>query len=441
MAVLLTPAAPAVDAAPSRPRRAPIAVAPGKAPVVYVVPVRGVIELGLAAFVRRAVSQAQQAGADALMLDVNTPGGRLDAGEEIRDALLDARLPTVAFVSERAQSAGALVSLAADYLVMAPAASIGAAEPIPAEEKIVSAVRAEFEATAQAKGRDPRIAAAMVDKSVAIPGLVEAGKLLTLPAREALEFGFADAIAPDREQAAAAVGLRGARFVEVRPNWAERLVRFLTEPTVSSLLLTIGFLGMIYELATAGWGVAGTVGLVALGLFFGARLLTGLAGWEVVLLFLVGVALLVVELVAVPGFGIAGVPGLLAVFASLYLSFRDAASAAYVIGGAIAMTALVAVLTFRYVRRTRTWSQIVLGARQRREEGYLASSSMSAWEGKRGRAVSPLRPAGVVEIEGMRVDASTEGEFVDAGTAVEVVRVDGLTLVVRPVTSRQERAG
>ena len=411
--------------------REPLTPPAGAIPVVYVVPIHGVIDLGLAAFVERAVAEARQAGATALMVDLDTPGGRVDAGEEIRDALLEAGLPTVAFVSRRAQSAGALVALASDYLIMAPGSSIGAAEPIPAEEKIISALRAEFEATAQAKGRDGRIAAAMVDKSIEIPGVVDAGKILTLTAAQAVELGFADALAQDRAAAAAAVGLAGARLVERSPNWAERVARFLTEPTVSSLLLTVGFLGLLYELASAGWGVAGTVGLISLGLFFGARLLTGLAGWEVVILFLVGVALLVLELVAFPGFGIAGIPGLVAVFASLYLSFRDARSALYVVGGSVVMTALVGALAFRYFKVSRTGQRIVLRERLTSEQGYTAPADLQRWVGRTGRALTPLRPGGVIEVDGERLDASTEGEYLEPGTPVRVVRAEGLRIVVR----------
>lgn len=406
---------------------------PGRVARVYGIPIHGVIELGLAQFVRRTVEAARREAVDAILLDINTPGGRVDAAQEIRDALLGAERPVVAFISERALSAGALISLAADRIVMAPAATIGAAEPIPADEKIVSALRGEFEATAQAKGRDPRLAAAMVDKSVAIEGVVEAGKILTLSAARARELGFIDAIASTPQEALAAAGFPDAQLVVLRPNWAERVARFLTEPTVSSLLLTLGFLGLLYELSTAGWGIAGTVGLASLALFFGARILTGLAGWEVLILFAVGMALLLLELVAIPGFGIAGVPGLIAVFASIYLSFRERATAGYVLGGSIVMTVLVAALGLRYMRRTRTWSQVVLGSRQRREEGYVATPSPGEWEGMEGRALTPLRPAGVVEIGGRRLDAVSEGEFVEAGCRVRVVSAQGLRMVVRAV--------
>ena len=423
-------AAPAGPAGRALAGAAPLQPPVGRAALVYVIPVRGVIEIGLAEFVRRSLRQAREAGADAVLVELNTPGGRVDAGEEIRDELLQAGLPTVAFVAQRAQSAGALVALACDYIVMAPGSSIGAAEPIPAEEKIISALRAEFEATARAKGRDPRLAAAMVDRRVEIPGVVEEGRILSLPADRAVELGLADALAEDRPAATGAVGLTAVRFVEVQPNWAERVARFLTEPTVSSLLLTVGFLGIVYELATAGWGVAGTIGVASLALFFGARLLTGLAGWEVILLFLLGMALLLVELV-IPGFGLAGAPGLIALLASLFLSFRDVRSATYVVGGALLMTLAVAAVGMRYVKRSRTFSQVVLKTRQWREEGYTAPSDLDRWVGKQGRAVSPLRPGGVIEVEGQRLDASTEGEYLEPGTPVEVVRSEGLRIVVR----------
>src|SRR5690606_15258937 len=158
---------------------------------------------------------------------------------------------------------------------MAPGASMGAAEPRPADEKTVSAVRSEFEATAQAHGRDPLVAAAMVDQRIAIDGLVAAGEILTLTARQAEELGFIDLVADSRGEALAYFGLAGARLQETEPNWAERLARFLSEPTVSSILLTLGFLGLLTEITTPGWGIPGTAGLIALALFFGARMLTG----------------------------------------------------------------------------------------------------------------------------------------------------------------------
>src|SRR5918996_736596 len=168
----------------------------GRTSVVYVAPVEGIIDLGLAPFVQRVLDEAADAGAAAVILDINTFGGRVDAAVVIRDALLNARVKTVAFINKRAISAGALISLAAETIVIGDGGTIGAATPVqmgqpggapqPVEEKTVSYVRKEFRATAEARKRPPLIAEAMVDADVEIPGLIEKGKLLTLTTDEAL---------------------------------------------------------------------------------------------------------------------------------------------------------------------------------------------------------------------------------------------------------------
>ncbi|NLM95863.1 MAG: hypothetical protein GX165_09895, partial [Firmicutes bacterium] len=210
---------------------------------VYVIPIEGTIEPGLVEFVKRALNEAKRDGVEGILLEIDTFGGRVDAATELVDLMLDMPMPVIAHVRGRAWSAGALIALAADYLVMAPGSSMGAAEPRPAEEKVISALRAEFESLAERNGRDPQVAAAMVDKDVVIEGLVEKDKILTLSANEAERRGFADFIAAGRQQVLSKYGFDDARVIEPSPNWAENLARFLTDPTVSSLLLSLGFLG------------------------------------------------------------------------------------------------------------------------------------------------------------------------------------------------------
>ncbi|NLM38619.1 MAG: nodulation protein NfeD, partial [Firmicutes bacterium] len=236
----------------------------GREQTVYVIPVYGEIDLGLAAFVKRSITSAERAGA-AVLLEINTFGGLVEAATEIRDAVIRTRVPVMSYVSDRAWSAGALIALAAPHIAMAPGSSIGAAEPRPMDEKTVSAIRGEFEATAERAGRDRRIAAAMVDADVEIEELSPKGKLLTLSAQKALEFGYADVIAASRSEALEQFGYTTVRVIEMELGWAERVARLVTNSTVSSLLLTLGFLGLIFEIATPGWGVPGTVGLISLG--------------------------------------------------------------------------------------------------------------------------------------------------------------------------------
>lgn len=311
------------------------ALAGGQAPdaqpmpsVVYVIPIDGVIDLGLAPFLQRALDEAVAAKAAAVILEVNTFGGRVDAAVLIRDALLTARVPTVAFVNKRAISAGALICLAAERIAMADGATLGAAAPVqagagstqPASEKTVSYVRKEFRATAEARKRPPLLAEAMVDADVEVPGVKPKGKLLTLTTMEALEHRVADFQADDLGALLARLDLAGAEVRRPLIAWAENLVRFLTHPIVASLLLMIAMIGILTEVQAPGLGVPGLIGLASFALFFWGHWLTRLAGWEEVLLIGAGLALLAVEVFILPGFGIAGTLGLVAVLLGLGLS-------------------------------------------------------------------------------------------------------------------------
>jgi len=174
----------------------------GQTPVVYRIAVNGTVENGLAPYVARALREAEAAGAAAAYLDIDTPGGRIDAAERISDAVRQTRLPVYAFVNPRAFSAGALIAISAKEIYMRPGAVIGAATPVDGEgnrasEKMVSAMRAEFRSVAEQRGLDPRIAEAMVDEAVEIPGVVAKGQLLTLTSGEARKVRYARAEVAD----------------------------------------------------------------------------------------------------------------------------------------------------------------------------------------------------------------------------------------------------
>lgn len=405
------------------------------ADAVRVVPIRGTIEWGLAGFVGRVVDEAADQGVSAILLEINTFGGRVDAATEIRDVLLASRVPVIAFVTERAWSAGALIAIASEHLIMAPGASIGAAEPRPMEEKTVSALRAEFEATAQGRGRDSQVAAAMVDKDIAVEGLVAKDKILTLSANKAEDIGFIDFIASSRREILQRLGYGDHRIEEVRPTWAERAAGFLTQPVVSSLLLTLGFAGVVLEILTPGFGIPGTVGIISLAAFFGGRMVVGLAGWEVAFLFIAGIILLLIEVFVIPGFGFAGALGLAAIFGSIVLSYASAEAGLVSLSIALGATVLIVILGWRYIRRSSAWRRLVLDTRLDTESGYTAPASRVDLVGKQGRTQTPLRPSGIVEIGDERVDAVTEGGFVPKDTAVLVINVEGNRIVVKPIGS------
>lgn len=420
--------------------------------IVYVAPVDGIIDLGLAPFVQRVLNEATEAGAAAVILEINTFGGRVDAAVQIRDALLNSRVRTVAFVNRRAISAGALISLAAETIVMTGGATLGAATPVqagapgaetqPVSEKSVSYVRKEFAATAESRRRPVAIAEAMVDTDVAIKGLIEKGKLLTLTTEEALKHKVAELRADTLDDALAKLGLAGAEVRRAAPNWAENVVRFLTHPVVSSLLITVAMLGIIIELRTPGFGVPGAVGVSSLGLFFWGHWLVQLAGFEELLLVGAGVILLALELLVVPGFGIVGILGIIAIVASLVLSMiGPGAAPTFVLAAvtrvvlSVALALLASLLLLRLLPRLPFGRRLILQRGLSSGEGYASAPESDArLLGKTGLTSSPLRPAGIAEIDGQRVDVVSEGELIDAGQPIEVIRVDGNRIVVRGIT-------
>ena len=426
--------------------------AQGKA-VVYVAPIEGIIDLGLAPFVRRVVEEAEKRGAAAVILKINTFGGRVDAAVLIRDTLLGAKVKTVAFIDKRAISAGALISLACHVMAMGDGGTIGAATPVqlgrqgggtqPTDEKAISYVRKEFRSTAEFRKRPPLIAEAMVDPDVAIPGLVEKGKLLTLTTTEAVEHKLADFRADTLDEILKRLELEGAEVRSVSENWAEQLVRFLTHPILSSLLMTVGMLGIIVELRTPGFGVPGALGITSLALFFWGHWLVRLAGWEEILLVLVGLVLLAVELFLIPGFGITGILGILGLIAGLTLSLVGAGATAEIVIGAItrvAVSLLVAlaasVVLLRFLPKLPFGRQLILHTGLGADSGYAsAPESDRQWLGGQGTAVSPLRPAGIADIDGKRVDVVSQGEWIDPGTPITVIRVDGNRIVVQSRTT------
>lgn len=433
------------------------APASGARPVVYLIPVEGVIDLGLAPFVARTLDEATAVGASAVVLQIDTLGGRVDAAALIRDALLRSRVPTAAFVDKRAISAGALVSLAAQKIAMADGSTIGAATPVelglpgaparPVAEKTVSYLRKEFRATAETRGRPPLLVEAMVDADVEVPGVIEKGKLLTLTADEALKHRIADFRADSLEGVLEAMGLAGAEVRRAAPNWAEGLVRFLTQPIVSSLLLTLGLLGIVTEIRTPGFGLPGLAGVLSLALFFWGHWIVRLAGWQEVILFGVGVVLLALEVFVIPGFGVAGVLGLGCLLGGLGLSLVGAGATWEAVLGATGRVGVATLLALagtlilvRFLPRLPFSRRLVLEEELSGAEGYgSAPEGDRRWLGKEGTAASLLRPAGIAHFEGERVDVVSEGEFIEAGEAIRVVRVDGNRIVVRRAPGPAER--
>jgi len=416
---------------------------------LVVAPIEGMIDLGLVPYVRRVITDAGRDHATAVIFEINTFGGRVDAAVAIRDELLRSPVKTVAFVNKRAISAGALITLAAEKVVMASGGTIGAATPVqmgapgeapkPTDEKTVSYLRKEFRATADARKRPGAIAEAMVDADVAIDGIIEKGKLLTFTTADAIAHKVADHVADDLPAVASWLGVPDAETVRASENWAERVIRFLTHPIVGSMLISLAVLGIMVELRTPGFGLPGIVGLVCLVAFFWGHGLVHLVGWEEILLLLAGAVLLALEIFVIPGFGVAGVLGILALVAGLTLSlFGHGAAVAQVVRAlsqvltALLVAVIASFVLLRFLPRLPIGRKLVLDMSLAGGGSVSpAATEASGLTGRIGIASSTLRPAGIATIAGRRVDVVSEGDYIQAGEAIEVVLEAGSRVVVR----------
>lgn len=417
---------------------------------VHRIPVTGVVELGLAPFIERSLEEAAEAGARAVVLDMDTPGGRIDAAERIADALSDSPVPVYTLVNRRAISAGALIALSTDRIYMRPGSVMGAATPVDgsgtkASEKIVSVMRSEMRALAEQAGLDPDVAAAMVDEEIEIEGVVEAGKLLTLTTEDAQALGYAEEVA-DLAALLELLGHQGAPVVTAEANWAERVVRFFSNPVVAPFLLTLGFLGLITEIKTPTFGLAGMAGVVSLGLFFGSHMIIGLAGWEDVIIFGIGLALVGVEVFLIPGFGFFGLLGGIGILAGLYLSLignlptmPDFTQAGLVLSTTIVLIAVSAWVLIRTLPASSRLSRsgIFLTDRMERAIGYESSVRRPELIGTVGKAITDLRPSGTALFGDERVDVVSESSWIMQGSPVRIVAAEGYRHVVRELTEEE----
>ncbi|UZJ80599.1 NfeD family protein [Fictibacillus sp. KU28468] len=414
----------------------------GSGKKVYVIPVQQEIERGLEAFLKRSIKDAESAGADHIIFEINTPGGRVDSANNIAEVIRDTKIPTTAYIVKDAFSAGAYIALNADEIVMKPSTTIGSAAVIDsrgntAGKKAESAWIAEMEAAAELNNRNPKYARAMADDDMELKELgLKKGELLTLTANQAVKVGYAEKIVKDRSELLSYLKLDDASVTQEDLSLAERVARFVTSPVVVPILLSIGFLGMVIELFTAGFGVAGIIGLSSMFLYFFGHLLAGLAGWESIILFILGIIFLLLE-VFVPG-GILGILGLTAVIASLVMAAGSLTTIVTSIAIAILVTIIGAFLFLKFFGYKGPLRKLVLFDSTSTEKGYVSSRQRHDLTGRIAESITPLRPSGTAELDGEYLDVVTEGSFIQKGKRIKIVKVQGSRIVVREVKDHHE---
>jgi len=425
------------------------------------VPIEGTIDLGLPPFIQRTLEDAESNEATAVIFDINTFGGRVDAATQIKDAILGANISTIAFINRRAISAGALISLSCEKIYMTGGGLIGAATAVDmtgkkGSEKVISFMREEMASTAEKRGRSKEIARGMVDDELSFTHLVigrdsikvddiegrKDGKLISLTTEQALKYKIADGTAENIEALLDSLGYSSVKIIETAENWSEAIVRFLTNPVVASLLTTFGFLGILFELQSPGWGIPGFVGLACLILSLSASYIAQLATMSDMLFILTGLALIVLEALVIPGFGVAGLGGIGLMIYGLYLfllpdipvgeEVLGQAMDGFLIGLVGAVIGLV--LLVKLMIKTKFWEQLTAPDTQKKEDGYSNTLGWESLQGETGIADTDLHPSGWVRVKDQRIFVVSEGEFIEEGKEIQILSVDGNRVLVRELT-------
>jgi membrane-bound serine protease (ClpP class) len=415
----------------------------------------------------QAFDMAQKVDADYVLIHMNTYGGLVDAADSIRTKILNSEIPVMVFIDNNAASAGALISIACDSIYMRPGANIGAAtvvnqtgEVVP--DKYQSYMRSTMRATAEAHGkdtivvggdttyrwvRDPKIAEAMVDPRKYVEGVSDSGEVLTFTANEAMVHRYCEGIAENIEEVIEKAGIKEYEIKEYQPSSLEKVMGILVSPYLQGILIMIIIGGIYFELQTPGIGFPIGAAIVAAILYFAPLYLEGLAeNWEI-LVFVIGIILLLVEIFAIPGFGVFGISGIILAILGLALSmsegevfnwdeeltfnFGPLMNSLLIVLLSVFLSITLSLIFSQQLVKTSLFSAIALNKTQRTDEGYLGVKTENInMVGKTGTAYTILRPGGKVEIDGEIYDAKALTGFIEEGKPIKVVKYEMAQLYV-----------
>ncbi|MBN1113347.1 MAG: nodulation protein NfeD [Bacteroidales bacterium] len=415
---------------------------------------------------QNALKEAKELNADYILIHMNTYGGMVDSADSIRTRLLNSPIPVLVFIDNNAASAGALISIAADSIYMRAGGSFGAASVVNQQgelvpEKYQSYMRALMRSTAESHGkdtiiinndtiykwhRDPAIAEAMVDPRTYIEGIIDTGKVLTFSAEEALKYNYSEGIASTCEEVLEKAGITNYKITEYKPTALDSIIGFILNPFVHGILIMIIIGGIYFELQTPGVGFPIAAAITAAILYFAPLYLEGLVeNWEV-LLFIAGIGLITVEIFVLPGFGIAGISGIVLVIAGLTLALIDNVifetnrelgisqllRTLLFVSGATIFSIIGSILISKKMLKVKRFSNLILSSQQNADEGYVVNAvELKPMIGKTGKAYTMLRPSGKVIIENQIFDACCNESYIDKGTNITVISQEAAQLYVK----------
>ena len=418
---------------------------------------------------QQAFAEAEELGADVILLHLNTYGGQVVFADSIRTKILNSKIPVHVFIDNNAASAGALISIACDSIYMRPGANIGAAtvvnqggEKMP--DKYQSYMRSTIRATAESHGkdtiitptdtiikwvRDPKIAEAMVDERISIPGVIDSGKVLTFTALEAIDHGFCEGTAETVDEVIAKLNLKPYKLDTFQPTFYDSIKGFISSPVLQGILVLLIIGGLYFELQSPGIGFPLAISVAAAILYFAPLYIDGLAAnWEI-LIFIIGVVLIGIEIFAIPGFGLAGISGIILALTGLTLSLLENTAFDFSpVDMSALLTAMLTVFSGIFggfilsiwlshkilTTQKGPFSKLALQTSQPLDQGYVSvDAGLRQMIGKTGHAFTILRPSGRVEIEDKIYDARAAEGFIDKDEKIEVTAFGSGQLVVRKV--------
>ena len=423
-------------------------------PIVFVLPIKEEIGPVSSRHLLEGLKKADELKSDYIILYLNTYGGAVDDADKMRTAILNCKIPIYAFVDNNAASAGALIAISCDSIYMAPGANIGAATVVgqdgkPAPEKYQSYMRSILRSTAEQNKRDPKIAEAMNDSRAYIPGVNDSGKVLTFTTSEAIKNHYCEGQAKNVEEVLKIAHVENYEMQTYEVSSIGSIIDWLINPVISGFLIMIIVAGIYYEFQAPGTIFPIAASMLAALLYFAPHYLQGLAeNWDI-LVFFVGLILLALELFVIPGFGIAGVLGILFIVLGLTLSLiksvptnfpvnlPEGGSFVPALGIVITSTVLSIGLSFwlfgRFIKSS-AFSKVSVQSVISKEKGFMGvDMSSHNLVGKEGTAFTVLRPSGKAEIDGNVYDATAESGFIEQGEKIVVVKYETAQLFVRRV--------
>jgi membrane-bound serine protease (ClpP class) len=419
---------------------------------VLVMEIKAEIDPRMTRYVDLALARATETNADYIVVDLDTYGGTLTDAKEIAQKIMDFKKPVWVFINSDAASAGALISISCDSIYMAPGASIGAATVVngaggeAAPDKYQSYMRSIMRSTAEENGRRPDIAEGMVDESVVVDSVKQAGKVITLTTTEAISLGYCEGKVESIDEILKKNNVTDYDIEVFKLGFSEKIIAFVLNPFISGLLILVIIAGIYFEMQAPGIGFPLLAAVIALVLYLVPYYLNGLAAyWEIIALF-VGIVLIGLEVLVIPGFGVAGVSGIVITLGSLalimvnndYFNFEfvplgDLTIALFSAIGGIAGAILMLVLVAPKFTESAAFKRISLADTQKSSDGYSVNANASRMIGKRGIAHTILRPSGKIMVENELHDAFTRGEFVERGENIEVIGSEGISLKVKKI--------